>query len=70
MAVPKKKTSRSRRGMRRFSSAYKIDPVAFTTGTDGNLVRTHTVTLETLAAYIEAKKSGKKSASKKASAKA
>ncbi len=69
MAVPKKKTSRSRRGMRRFSSAYQIDPVAFTTGTDGNLVRTHTVTLETIAAYVEAKKAAKKGG-KKASAKA
>lgn len=55
--------------MRRFSSAYQIDPVAFTTGTDGNLVRTHTVTLETIAAYVEAKKAAKKGG-KKASAKA
>ena len=59
MAVPKKKISRSRRNMRRFSSAYKIDPVAFTVGADGNAVRTHTVTLETLGAYVEARKAKK-----------
>jgi ribosomal protein L32 len=71
MAVPKKKISRSRRNMRRYSSAYQIDPVATTTNADGNLVRTHTVTLENVAAYVEAraaakasKKSGSKSASK------
>lgn len=69
MAVPKKKISKSRRNMRRFSSAYQIAPVAFTTGSDGNLVRTHTVTLETIAAYVEAKKAAKKGG-KKASAKA
>lgn len=67
MAVPKKKSSRSRRNMRRFSCAYQMDPVATTTGLDGNPVRTHTVTMATLAAYVEARKA-KKSASKKASA--
>lgn len=66
MAVPKKKISRSRRNMRRFSCAYQIDPVATTQGVDGNLVRTHTVTLETIGAYIEARKARK--ASKKSSA--
>lgn len=69
MAVPKKKISRSRRNMRRYSVAYQIDPVATTTGTDGNLVRTHTVTLETIGAYLEARKA-RKDAKKSASAKA
>lgn len=67
MAVPKKKISRSRRNMRRFSCAYQIDPVASTTGLDGGQVRTHTVTLATVAQYVEARKAakaGKKSASK------
>lgn len=31
MAVPKKKVSRSRRNMRRFSAAYKLDPVTTVT---------------------------------------
>jgi ribosomal protein L32 len=67
MAVPKKKISRSRRNMRRFSCAYQTDPVAFTTDANGSLVRTHTVTLATVAAYVEARtaaKTAKKSASK------
>lgn len=59
MAVPKKKISRSRRNMRRHSCAYQIDPVAYTTAADGNLVRTHTVTLENVAAYVEARKAAK-----------
>lgn len=66
MAVPKKKISRSRRNMRRYSSAYQMDPVAVTTATDGSQVRTHTVTLETLGAYLEARKARKDA--KKASA--
>ena len=68
MAVPKKKISRSRRNMRRFSCAYQIDPVAITTGLDGAQVRTHTVTLATVAQYVEARKSAK--ATKKSAAKA
>jgi len=69
MAVPKKRVSRSRRDMRRYSCAYKIDPVAVTTDTNGHQIRTHTVTLETLGAYIEAR-NARKSAKKSASAKA
>ncbi len=68
MAVPKKKISRSRRNMRRYSCAYQIDPVAYTTGLDGSQIRTHTVTLATVAQYVEARKVAK--ASKKSSAKA
>lgn len=67
MAVPKKKISRSRRNMRRFSCAYQIDPVANTTAADGTQVRTHTVTLANVAQYVEARKAAKaarKSASK------
>ena len=60
MAVPKKRVSRSRRDMRRYSCAYKTDPVAFTSASDGNLVRTHTVTIETLGAYIEARNARRK----------
>lgn len=59
MAVPKKKISRSRRNMRRFSCAYQIDPVANTTTPDGTQVRTHTVTLASLGAYVEARKAAK-----------
>ena len=67
MAVPKKKISRSRRNMRRFSCAYQIDPVANTTGIDGTQVRTHTVTLANVAQYVEARvaaKAARKSSSK------
>ena len=68
MATPKKKISRSRRNQRRFSCAYEIAPVPFTTGTSGDLVRTHTVTIDTIAAYVEAKKARKaaKASAKKA----
>jgi len=68
MATPKKKISRSRRNQRRFSCAYEIAQVPFTNGTTGDLVRTHTVTLETVAAYVEAKKARKaaKASAKKA----
>ena len=59
MAVPKKKISRSRRNMRRHSCAYQIDPVAYTTSAEGILVRTHTVTLENVAAYVEARNAAK-----------
>ena len=67
MAVPKKKISRSRRNMRRFSCAYQIDPVENTTGIDGTQVRTHTVTLANVAQYVEARiaaKAARKSGSK------
>ena len=69
MAVPKKQSSKSRRNMRRYSCAYKIEPVANTMGADGVQVRTHTVTLESLAAYVEARKA-KKAARKSTTAKA
>ena len=68
MAVPKKKISRSRRNMRRYSCAYQIDPVATTTSASGQQVRTHTITLEGLSAYIEAR-NARKAARKSASAK-
>lgn len=59
MAVPKKKISRSRRNMRRYSSAYQIAPVPTTKTTNGQTVRTHTVTLESLDAYVAARKAAK-----------
>jgi len=44
MAVPKKKVSRSRRNMRRFSAAYKLEVITTTTcPTCNELVRTHRV---------------------------
>lgn len=69
MAVPKKKISRSRRNMRRYSSAYQIDPVAYTTGLDGNLKRTHTVTLTTLDAYVKARAEAKSARKSKSASK-
>jgi ribosomal protein L32 len=49
MAVPKKKSSRSRRNMRRFSAAYKMDPISETTcAFTHNVVRTHTVSIKAI----------------------
>jgi ribosomal protein L32 len=56
MAVPKKKVSRSRRNMRRFSAAYQLDPVSWTASSvNQELVRPHTVTLDTVDAYVKAR---------------
>ena len=74
MAVPKKKSSRSRTGMRRYSSAYKMDPIAGTTCEfTHEPVRTHTVSMKAIkeglysaAAVKKAKKTTKKSSSAKA----
>ena len=44
MAVPKKKVSRSRRNMRRFSAAYQLESPTYTTcPTCNDHVRTHRV---------------------------
>ncbi len=59
MAVPKKKVSRGRRNMRRFSTAYKLDTVTFNLNENGTPVRPHSVTVDTVAAYVEAKKARK-----------
>jgi ribosomal protein L32 len=49
MAVPKKKTSRSRRDMRRYSSAYKMEAIADTTCAFTHApVRTHTVSIKAI----------------------
>ena len=64
MAVPKKKSSRSRRDMRRYSCAYKMDAIAETTcDFTGAPVRTHTVSIKAIKEGLyEAKaKTGKKS---------
>ena len=69
MAVPKKKVSRSRRNMRRFSAAYQLDPVTWTTSpVNQEMVRPHTVTLETLDAYVKARAEKKASRSSNKSA--
>ncbi len=60
MAVPKKKVTRSRRNMRRFSAAYELDPVTVVTSPlSGDPTRPHRVTVETAAAYVEARKAKK-----------
>ncbi len=49
MAVPKKKSSRSRRNMRRYSAAYKLEAVADTTCAFTNTkVRSHTVSIKAI----------------------
>jgi ribosomal protein L32 len=69
MAVPKKKSSRSRRNMRRFSAAYKLDPISETTCAFTHTpVRSHTVSIKAIKeGLFEAKK---KTKSKSASANA
>ncbi|MBL7716745.1 MAG: 50S ribosomal protein L32 [Bdellovibrionales bacterium] len=73
MAVPKKKVSKSRRNMRRFSTAYKLDPITLVTSPiDQEKTRPHRITRAQLASgrYLEAtasyKKKNKTSASPKA----
>ncbi len=49
MAVPKKKSSRSRTGMRRYSAAYKLDAVTETTCPfTHSAIRTHTVSIKAI----------------------
>ena len=74
MAVPKKKSSRSRTGMRRYSTAYKMDPVTGTTcAFTHEPVRTHTVSMKAIkdglydAAAIKAIAKSKKKTAKKPS---
>lgn len=49
MAVPKKKTSRSRRDMRRYSAAYKMDPISESTCAFTHApARSHTVSIKAI----------------------
>ncbi|MBU6153910.1 MAG: 50S ribosomal protein L32 [Bdellovibrionales bacterium] len=49
MAVPKKKSSRSRRNMRRYSAAYQLDPISETTCQFTHApVRAHTVSIKAI----------------------
>ena len=71
MAVPKKKSSRSRRNQRRYSAAYKLDPISGTTcAFTHEPVRAHTVSMKAIkeglynaGAAKKTKKATKKSAS-------
>lgn len=71
MAVPKKKSSRSRRNMRRYSAAYKMDPISGTTCSfTHEPVRAHTVSMKAIkeglfdaAVMKKTKKASKKSTS-------
>lgn len=68
MATPKKKVSKSRRNMRRFSYKYNLDPVSWTKdGESGDIVRPHRVTVETAAAYVAARTAKKAAKGKSAS---
>ncbi len=68
MAVPKKKVSRSRRNMRRYSSNKQLAPVSVTRDMlTGDTVRTHTISLKKgeifdYAKYSEARKKAVKTA--------
>jgi ribosomal protein L32 len=68
MAVPKKKSSRSRRNMRRYSAAYKLDPISESTCEFTHTpVRSHTVSIKAIKnGLFEAKKKTAKSASAQA----
>jgi ribosomal protein L32 len=47
MAVPKKKVSRSRRNMRRYSAAYQLDPISESTCEFTHIpVRSHTISIK------------------------
>jgi len=74
MAVPKKKVSRSRRNMRRYSAAYKLDPISETTCQFTQTpVRSHTVSIKAIKDGLyeaRAKKASKKTQSKSTSAQA
>ncbi len=49
MAVPKKKVSRSRRDQRRYSAAYKMDPISETVcAFTGEPARSHTVSMKAI----------------------
>lgn len=57
MAVPKKKSSRSRRDMRRYSAAYKLEDAAGTTCAFTHApVRTHTVSIKAIKEGLYEKK--------------
>ena len=67
MAVPKKKSSRSRRDMRRYSAAYALDPISESTCKFTHTpVRSHTISMKAVkdGLYEAGKKSASKSASK------
>jgi ribosomal protein L32 len=69
MATPKKKVSRSRRNMRRFSAAYALDPVTVVNSSiTGELTRPHRATMETVDAYVAKKKADKEARAKAAKA--
>jgi ribosomal protein L32 len=56
MATPKKKVSKSRRNMRRFTGGNKLAPVTLTVNPETNEpTRPHRVTLDSIAAYIKAR---------------
>lgn len=60
MATPKKKISKSRRNMRRFSAAYRLDTVTTVVSPiNGEITIPHRVTLETIDAYIAERKKHK-----------
>ena len=73
MAVPKKKVTKSRRNMRRFSAAYQLEDTAIVVSPINNEpTRPHRITREVLASgrYLEStaafrKKNGAKKSAKK-----
>jgi ribosomal protein L32 len=68
MAVPKKKSSKSRRNMRRFAGGNRLKKVTLITDPlTSEPTRPHRVTVETAAAYIEERT--KRKAAKRAAAK-
>lgn len=65
MAVPKKKSSRSRRDMRRYSAAYELDPISATTCNFSNTpVRAHTISMKAVKDGSYAGGGNKKAAAK------
>jgi ribosomal protein L32 len=68
MAVPKKKVSKSRRNMRRYSAAYKMDETAIVISPiDQTLTRPHRVTRAMIAngTYLQSTAKSKKATAQK-----
>ena len=66
MAVPKKKTTRSRRNMRRFAGGNRLTPVTLIKDLAGEITRPHRVSRANVYAHVAAKKARKASEPKHA----
>lgn len=68
MATPKKKVSKSRRNMRRFSPVYKLDAITLTVNEAGEKVRPHRVASKAAVSGYLATRAARKAARQSAPA--